>query len=767
MTAQSVFPPFAVFADRSGEPLTGGYVYLGVAGANPITNPIQAYFDSGLTIPAAQPIRTSGGFPLNSGAPARLFVDASDFSLLVQNSSGQLVYSALRSALIAGPATSLEVARSAEEIAAGVTPITAGGFQVGDNRRYSSFADWVAVMSQGVEGHLWSNMTSSTLVTATGDISMHVHGYRSITATGTVVNLLRTQGRCTIAAPTGLLTLDGDVKVTGALLHFERYFPNLQNILALDAAIGFAGGSSSYDGGAYGATGNFVWDNVTAENCTDVGWSLREQAGSDISAATSANPIVMTAANHGFTTGRRAKFINFKGDFAALNETTQVITVLSANTFSVPVNGAGFAAWASPGNVSQRTTHGVLRHCNTRGTTGSGNFAASGRGFLFHAAGLDHYERIGGDFKGDAAADSTDGFKCNRVSVANGWHDKVGRGPTVGFESQLVTVAGTATSESAGNGVSLDTTTGVGTDETTTIGAVVGNVVSRAARMGRTTGSHISYVGNRGYKLTGGGFAGNGNGRNLFYGDNATDLEDPVNDIDVSLSENTRAEVGVNSYTSSSRIALASGTLGATNLLTMLVSAGYTRTATSNMDLRATDRVIYLDTTSGTVDIDLFDRSEVKATGMEVFVIWKAGVNNATITFQGGAANGETINGATTIVLFPSQQFQGYRVLCVDGETGTWVAQPAGLNFIQSASVTWNPANLASSGAPETTTIAVTGAIVGDFVELSFTQDLKGCVLFGRVTAADVVTAYLVNATGGAQDVANGTVRALVWRKQG
>jgi hypothetical protein len=271
---------------------------------------------------------------------------------------------------------------------------------------------------------------------------------------------------------------------------------------------------------------------------------------------------------------------------------------------------------------------------------------------------------------------------------------------------------------SGGNGVSLDTTTGVGTNETTTIGTIVGNVVSRAARLARTTGSHISVVGNRGYKLSGGGYAGNGNGRNLFYGDNATDLEDPVNDIDVSMSENSRAEIGVNSYSSTSRIALASAGLGETNLLTMLAPSGYGRTATTNMDLRASDKVIYLDTTAGTVDIDLFDRSEVKATGMEVFIVWKAGTNNATISFQGGAANGETVNGVSTIVLFPSQQFQGYRLVCIDGETGTWIAQPAGLNFIQPASVSWNPANLANNGTPETTTVTATGAILGDFVEL-------------------------------------------------
>lgn len=767
MTTQSVLQPFALFADRSGLPLTGGSVYVGVAGANPTTNPLQVYFDSALTVPAAQPIRTVNGFPVNGNAPARLFVNAADFSLLVQDSAGQLVFSALRSALFAAPATSLTISQSAEELAASVTP-TDTAYAVGDNRRYSSFSGWIKVLSQGVEGHLWTDMSTATMATATGDISIHVHGRRSITATASMVNILRTQGRCTIVAPTGELLLDGDNKVTGACLHYEAYFPSLTNVRFLDAALGGAGGTASYDGNAYGPVGDFTWKNVVAENCVDCGWSLRGHAGSDISAATSANPIVMTAANHGFTSGQRAKFINFQGDFAALNETTQIITVLSANTFSVPVDGSAFAAWASPGNVSQRTADCVLEDCKTKGiTTGSGNFAGSGRGFLFHVAGMNSYERRGGNFKGDPDADSTDGYKCDRVNIVGGLHDKVNRGVTIGFESQLVTIVGTAASELVGNGVSVDTTTGVGTDETTTIAVAVGNVVSRAARLARTTGSHISLVGNRGYKITDNAIVGNGNGRNLYIGDNHIDLDNPAGAVDIAMTENSRAYVGSNVYTSTLRQALAATGLAETNLLTMLTSSGNGRTVTADTDVRGSDRVLYLDTTAGAVDIDLPDRSEVKMTNYEIFVLWKAGANSATISFQGGAVNGETVNGRTAITLFPSQQYQGYRILCVDGETGTWVAQPAGLNFIQSASVTWNPANLANNGTPETTTVTVTGAIVGDFVDLSFSQDLKGCILMGRVTAADTVTAYLVNATGSAQDVANGTLRALVWRKQG
>jgi hypothetical protein len=51
------------------------------------------YWDAALTQAAAQPIRTAGGYPVNSGTPARLYV-GSNYSILVQDSKGSVVYSA-------------------------------------------------------------------------------------------------------------------------------------------------------------------------------------------------------------------------------------------------------------------------------------------------------------------------------------------------------------------------------------------------------------------------------------------------------------------------------------------------------------------------------------------------------------------------------------------------------------------------------------------------------------------------------------------------
>lgn len=78
------------------------------------------------------------------------------------------------------------------------------------------------------------------------------------------------------------------------------------------------------------------------------------------------------------------------------------------------------------------------------------------------------------------------------------------------------------------------------------------------------------------------------------------------------------------------------------------------------------------------------------------------------------------------------------------------------------SSATWNPPNLAS-GASTSTTITVTGAVLGNFVQPSFSLDLQGMQLTGNVSSANTVTAVLSNLTGGSIDLASGTLKARVY----
>ena len=91
--------------------------------------------------------------------------------------------------------------------------------------------------------------------------------------------------------------------------------------------------------------------------------------------------------------------------------------------------------------------------------------------------------------------------------------------------------------------------------------------------------------------------------------------------------------------------------------------------------------------------------------------------------------------------------------------TGTTAGQLEPLEMRGTA--TWDPGSIAD-GNEEAQEITVTGAALGDFVQVSFSLDITDLVLNGAVTAADTVTAILANNTGGAIDLASGTVAALV-----
>jgi hypothetical protein len=95
-TIISVVPPFVFFPDREGEPLEDGNIYIGIAGLNPLieANRIAIYADTALTIPVAQPVKTQGGLFVRSGSPTRIYVAVTDYSIVITDKNGELVYSA-------------------------------------------------------------------------------------------------------------------------------------------------------------------------------------------------------------------------------------------------------------------------------------------------------------------------------------------------------------------------------------------------------------------------------------------------------------------------------------------------------------------------------------------------------------------------------------------------------------------------------------------------------------------------------------------------
>ena len=92
--------PFPMFFDSDGAPLDRGYVYIGISGLNPISNPQQVFSDVGLTTPMIGPLRTSAGYVVYNGSPACPYV-AGDYSMVVQDQRGKVVYSTLVNAVAA------------------------------------------------------------------------------------------------------------------------------------------------------------------------------------------------------------------------------------------------------------------------------------------------------------------------------------------------------------------------------------------------------------------------------------------------------------------------------------------------------------------------------------------------------------------------------------------------------------------------------------------------------------------------------------------
>jgi hypothetical protein len=90
MALTQVTGPYPIFTDLDGTPLDDGYLYIGAINDDPETNPIQVFFDSNLTIPATQPIRTSNGYAYRNGTPALLYTGG-EFSITIRNKRNEFV----------------------------------------------------------------------------------------------------------------------------------------------------------------------------------------------------------------------------------------------------------------------------------------------------------------------------------------------------------------------------------------------------------------------------------------------------------------------------------------------------------------------------------------------------------------------------------------------------------------------------------------------------------------------------------------------------
>jgi hypothetical protein len=147
-----------------------------------------------------------------------------------------------------------------------------------------------------------------------------------------------------------------------------------------------------------------------------------------------------------------------------------------------------------------------------------------------------------------------------------------------------------------------------------------------------------------------------------------------------------------------------------------------------------------------------------------------AGIRLAALTGGQISITGNATNQTTTSD--PGIQVSGSTItsLAVEGNStnstspfaiGTSTVTYSG--FYLSGSTTWNPGSLAD-GAGESTTVTVTGAVLGDFAIASFSNDVQNITLSAYVSSDNTVAVRLQNESGGTLDLASGTVRARVFR---
>jgi hypothetical protein len=93
-----IVAPYAFIADLEGGALEGGNIYIGTSGLNPViqSNRIAVFSDAAFTVPLAQPVRTEAGVAVGSnGSPIQIFALSADYSIVITDSNGALVYSNL------------------------------------------------------------------------------------------------------------------------------------------------------------------------------------------------------------------------------------------------------------------------------------------------------------------------------------------------------------------------------------------------------------------------------------------------------------------------------------------------------------------------------------------------------------------------------------------------------------------------------------------------------------------------------------------------
>lgn len=201
--------PFQQFFDLEGDPLDAGTIYVGTKNLNPVTNPIQIYWDEAATQPAAQPLKTLAGYISRNGAPARVFTAQSDFSISVYDQKGRLIfYAPSVTPLYSDLANTAD--SSLGDALVGVKSLLTGGVA---RTQHDKNADIVSVCDFGVKGDGSDETTVLQNALNSGAKWLSLSG-KTITA-----------GPVTLPSGVGLVGDGGTLKAKSGV-YYQLYIPN-------------------------------------------------------------------------------------------------------------------------------------------------------------------------------------------------------------------------------------------------------------------------------------------------------------------------------------------------------------------------------------------------------------------------------------------------------------------------------------------------------------------------------------------------------------
>jgi hypothetical protein len=375
MAALSIQVPYPVFYDRDGQPLDNGNIYIGVANLDPVTNPLQVYYDEALTITASQPLLTSGGYVYRNGTPTQLYVNANDFSITVNDSKNLFVYSFPE-------ATGIGVGAATIKYDPPFTGAVTSGYTVQDKlsqtisvKDFGAVGNGVADDTAEIQAALTAGagravyfpggtyLISATL-TVPADTMVTGDGYGSVVFQNTrEQNVFELSNNCTVQH----LRIKGDGATSGGV-SFQKnngiYAASKRNIKVINCFIHDFEYSGININGCENMeiSGNYIWDNsFSSESGCDV--ALYGLAGD--------NARINITKNFCFSNNGQAIGVDFIGGDADIIVEGNICVALDASTWAEVSSGSllrrhGIAAGYSGGSGRYVISNNICR--NTRVT---------------------------------------------------------------------------------------------------------------------------------------------------------------------------------------------------------------------------------------------------------------------------------------------------------------------------------------------------------------------------------------------------------------